>query len=557
MGLLNYLADLLRNHKTIFLTLFLPSFAFAGVFYDKLNVDNIQIDGNTISTTNTDGDLTLDMNGTGSVIFTDLTATTVPYLDASKQLTSSVVTPTELALLSGVTGVLVTEDGTQILTNKSIDSDNNTITNIVNADVKSAAAIALNKLAAATASRALVSDVSGFIIPSTTTATEVGYLNGVTSALQTQLDAKIDDWSGVADNAVMRASGAGGDTLQESGVTITDADIINGVTQLNVDNIRIDGNDISSQDTNGDVTITPNGIGVVDVSGNLNLLAEGEIRLQDASGGEYMGFKSPATVTSSETFTLPDGDGTINQYLKTDGSGTLSWTSLAGAALTVSTETGTSFSASTGNLYLIDTTSNDVTANLPAASGEAGSTIIFKVINNTNSFIADGNASETVDGLTTFELNGDEEFIAITSDGSNWHVVQSQFTQLLSSEASPATYTTTAGQWGDATSLALTPALEWDCTAYIQYLTDGGGSSTATTVIAGINTVAGNVSAGDEGVDWVGTEKANTPGDKDLATFHKYGVIVTSDTTYYLKSRVINSITNIDFAYKFSCRRIK
>ena len=36
---------------------------------------------------------------------------------------------------------------TQTLTNKSIDSDNNTITNIVNADIKSSAAIADSKLA--------------------------------------------------------------------------------------------------------------------------------------------------------------------------------------------------------------------------------------------------------------------------------------------------------------------------------------------------------------------------------------------------------------------------
>lgn len=71
---------------------------------------------------------------------------------------------------------------------------------IVNADVNASAAIALTKLAAATASRALVSDGSGFITPATTTATEIGYVNGVTSAIQTQLNGKaavsqVDDWS--------------------------------------------------------------------------------------------------------------------------------------------------------------------------------------------------------------------------------------------------------------------------------------------------------------------------------------------------------------------------
>lgn len=53
-----------------------------------------------------------------------------------------------------------------------------------------ATAIAVNKIAAITASRAVVSDGSGFISAATTTSTEIGYVNGVTSAIQTQLNAK-------------------------------------------------------------------------------------------------------------------------------------------------------------------------------------------------------------------------------------------------------------------------------------------------------------------------------------------------------------------------------
>ena len=34
---------------------------------DKLIVDNVQVDGNTISSTDTNGDITLDPNGTGDV----------------------------------------------------------------------------------------------------------------------------------------------------------------------------------------------------------------------------------------------------------------------------------------------------------------------------------------------------------------------------------------------------------------------------------------------------------------------------------------------------------
>jgi len=54
----------------------------------------------------------------------------------------------------------------------------------------SADAIALNKITALTASRAVASDASGFLVSATTTATELGYVNGVTSAIQTQLNTK-------------------------------------------------------------------------------------------------------------------------------------------------------------------------------------------------------------------------------------------------------------------------------------------------------------------------------------------------------------------------------
>lgn len=109
MARFSYLADVLRRKKLVLGILVVSVVAYAGQ-----NIDNLRISGNTISTLNTNGDLTLDMNGTGSVIFNDLTASTVPYLDASKQLTSSAVTNTELGYLSGVTSAIQTQLGTKI-----------------------------------------------------------------------------------------------------------------------------------------------------------------------------------------------------------------------------------------------------------------------------------------------------------------------------------------------------------------------------------------------------------------------------------------------------------
>jgi len=132
--------------KLIVLILFVPLVASGQIYVDQLNVDNIRLDGNTLSTTNTDGDFTIDINGAGSTVLADLTATTVPYLDASKKIKSSAVTPTELGRLTGVSSTLCGISDACTLTNKSIDADTNTLTNIENADVKAAAGIAYSKL---------------------------------------------------------------------------------------------------------------------------------------------------------------------------------------------------------------------------------------------------------------------------------------------------------------------------------------------------------------------------------------------------------------------------
>jgi hypothetical protein len=61
---------------------------------------------------------------------------------------------------------------------------------LVDADLSGTAAISWSKLASTTADRAIISDGSGGLSPSTVTSTELGYVSGVTSALQTQLDGK-------------------------------------------------------------------------------------------------------------------------------------------------------------------------------------------------------------------------------------------------------------------------------------------------------------------------------------------------------------------------------
>ncbi|MBI2644291.1 MAG: hypothetical protein HYW95_02140 [Candidatus Wildermuthbacteria bacterium] len=57
----------------------------------------------------------------------------------------------------------------------------------------------------------------------------------------------------------------------------------------------------------------------------------GEVRLLElaANGTNYIGFKAPDSIASNVIWTLPSADGTSNQVLTTNGSGTLSWTTVS------------------------------------------------------------------------------------------------------------------------------------------------------------------------------------------------------------------------------------
>lgn len=117
--------------------------------------------------------------------------------------------------------------------------------------------------------------------------------------------------TGSTDNAVLRADGTGGSTLQSSGVTISDADAVSGITQLNVDNLRLDGNAVSSTNTNGNIQIAPNGSGVFDVLSQTNV---------NTGSSDYRVF---AGGTGTITETAAGSSTNINMNLVPKGSGRL------------------------------------------------------------------------------------------------------------------------------------------------------------------------------------------------------------------------------------------
>ena len=129
-------------------------------------------DANSVAfTANVEARRTANIAGAiSSVLTSDLTASRALVSGSGGKIEVSAVTSTEIGHLDGVTGAIQTQ----------LDGKQATITG-------SASTIDTESL---TADRAVISNGSQKIAVSDVTSTELGYLDGVTSAIQTQLDAK-------------------------------------------------------------------------------------------------------------------------------------------------------------------------------------------------------------------------------------------------------------------------------------------------------------------------------------------------------------------------------
>jgi len=113
-------------------------------------------------------------------------------------------------------------------------------------------------MASLTASRALQSSAGGVIEPSGVTSTELGYVSGVTSAIQTQIDSKITRPGSSTDNAITRFDGITGQ-VQNSGVTIDDSNnvVIPGNLEVQGTTVTLNVATLDVEDVN--ITINKNG----------------------------------------------------------------------------------------------------------------------------------------------------------------------------------------------------------------------------------------------------------------------------------------------------------
>ena len=131
---------------------------------------------------------------------------------------------------------------------------------------------------------------------------------------------------------------------------------------------------------------------------NVQVGATGEVRFADTDNSNYIGLKAAGTVSSNQTFVLPTADGAADEFLKTDGSGNLSFSAVSGGTSWQAVKT-TGFTAVAGEGYFCDTSSGAFTATLPASPslGDEVTLVDYAGTFDTNNLTV-GRNSENIQG---------------------------------------------------------------------------------------------------------------------------------------------------------------
>ena len=294
---------------------------------DDLLVDNLQFNANNITSTNTNGHINITPNGTGDVVIDGLK---YPQADGSNgqflktngsgQLSFGTVTSSfNLAADSGSTSSFDTGDTLTFTGTDPIDTTVGTDSITISIDNASTSA----KGAASFASADFA--VSG---GAEVTIKALGVSNA-------QL-------AGSIANAKLASAGALtlGSTTLTLGTTVTS---VAGLQQLTVDNVDINGNTISTTDTDGNLVLDPNGSGAINVNSSKIINVTDPTNAQDAATKAYVDASVSGldvkdsvrigTTAALTTVTYSQSAGTLTR----SGNGSINDSSGLGQSITLTT----------------------------------------------------------------------------------------------------------------------------------------------------------------------------------------------------------------------------
>jgi hypothetical protein len=366
-----YFTDLL-DHTRGTLTASSALITDASSKLDNLKVDNLDLNGNTISSTDTNGNILITPNGTGKTVITNVfigdtstsleeyiqdvtggaiadsdeidatysdvagttslalktttvtagsygstTAIPVITVDTKGRLTSvttaSITTTLGIAADTNTDSIALATDTLTFAGGEGIDTSINASTNTVtisaedastsNKGVASFADADFNVTSGAvelkdTVVKSVTTD-SGALTPATHgfsilggEGIDVTHSGSTITVAGEDASTSNKGVASFADANFTVTSGAvatknitlGSSTLTNGSTTTS----IAGITELTVDNLNFNGNTITSTDTNGDIILSPNGTGKVDVSGSIITGLSEPVSATDAATKNYV-----------------------------------------------------------------------------------------------------------------------------------------------------------------------------------------------------------------------------------------------------------------------------